>query len=44
MKQTVKEDINILKTLYPESRCGSIRTKYDVTIDNFRKAIQHYEM
>lgn len=44
MKQTVKEDINILKTLYPESRCGSIRTKYDVTIDNFRKAVQHYEM
>ena len=44
MKQTVKEDVGILKALYPHSRCGPISTKYDVTIQNFRKAIEHYQM
>lgn len=42
MKQTLQEDVNILKHVYPESREGSLITKYDVTIQNYRKALAKF--
>lgn len=39
MKLTLKEDINILKHVYPEHRVGSLSTKYDVTILKYREAL-----
>jgi phenylpropionate dioxygenase-like ring-hydroxylating dioxygenase large terminal subunit len=39
MKLTVQEDVNILKNVYPEHRRG-FKTKYDVTISNFRKDVE----
>lgn len=44
MKRTVQEDVKILKHVYSEKRKGPIQTKYDVTIKNFRKALEFYEM
>lgn len=44
MNQTIKEDISILKNLYPSHREGCLQTKYDVTIQNFRKALQLYKI
>ena len=43
MRQTVKEDVKILNTLHQE-RPTTIRTKYDITIENFRKALQEFQM
>lgn len=40
MKLTLKEDINILKHVYPEYRVGSLSTKYDVTILKYREALE----
>lgn len=38
MEKTLKEDVSILKKIYPEERQGKLRTKYDRTILEFRKA------
>lgn len=42
MEKTIQEDISILKNVYPENRNGTIQTKYDKTILEFRKTIQEY--
>ena len=42
MEKTIKEDISILKNVYPESRNGILKTKYDRTILEFRKTINEY--
>lgn len=42
MEQTLEEDVHILKHVYPESREGSLVTKYDVTIQNYRKALAKF--
>ena len=42
MKRTLQEDIDILKHVYPDAREGSLVTKYDVTIQNYRKALKEF--
>jgi hypothetical protein len=44
MEKTLDEDVSILKKIYPENRVGPIRTKYDVTIKSFRKAIEQFQL
>lgn len=44
MNQTVKEDISILKRVYPNHRNGSISTKFDKTIHEFRKLYKKYHI
>ena len=41
MNKTLKEDIKILKDVYNNASVGSIITKYDVTIQQYRKALQN---
>lgn len=41
MKMTLQEDVNILKHVYPDARVGSLSTKYDVTILNYRDAMDN---
>lgn len=40
MKYTVEEDVQMLTNVYPQHREGPLKTKYDVTIKNFRNAVQ----
>jgi phenylpropionate dioxygenase-like ring-hydroxylating dioxygenase large terminal subunit len=40
MEQTLSEDISILKSIYLKHRVGTVVTKYDVTIQKFRQAVQ----
>lgn len=40
MGLTLREDRDILRHVYPEGRNGSLRTKYDVTIQNYRKCLE----
>ena len=42
MERTLKEDIDILKHTYPSKRRGKINTKYDKTINEFRKCHDKY--
>lgn len=43
MKRTLQEDINILKNVYTDARVGSVITKYDVTIQQYRKALSEFK-
>jgi phenylpropionate dioxygenase-like ring-hydroxylating dioxygenase large terminal subunit len=43
MNRTLQEDINILKDVYPEARVGTVITKYDVTIQQYRKTLQDFK-
>ena len=38
MEKTLKEDVNILEKVYNKNRTGNINTKYDITINKYRKA------
>lgn len=40
MNKTLEEDINILKNVYNDANVGTIITKYDVTIQQYRKALK----
>lgn len=40
MMKTIDEDVQMLKDVYDEHRVGSLITKYDVTIVNFRKDVK----
>ena len=42
MEGTLKEDVLILKNVYPDYREGILKTKYDKTIFEFRKSINYY--
>lgn len=42
MEKTIKEDISILNNIYPAFRNGTIKTKYDITIQEFRKSIDSF--
>ena len=42
MERTLKEDVLILKNVYPDYREGILKTKYDKTIFEFRKSINYY--
>lgn len=42
MEKTIKEDISILKNIYPPFRNGTIKTKYDITIQEFRKSYESF--
>jgi len=42
MQQTVQEDIDILKKVYPKKRDGPLRTRYDRTIQEFRGLYKKY--
>lgn len=42
MDRTLKEDIGILKHVYPEAREGTLVTKFDVTIQNYRKSLAEH--
>lgn len=42
MIKTIDEDIDILKNVYENNREGNLKTKYDVTIENFRNDIKKY--
>jgi len=44
MKMTIQEDINILNNVYENHRNGSLIVKYDVTIQNFRRDLELYQM
>jgi phenylpropionate dioxygenase-like ring-hydroxylating dioxygenase large terminal subunit len=37
MSKTIDEDVEMLKSVYDDHRVGSLVTKYDITIVNFRK-------
>lgn len=39
MEMTVNEDVEMLKNVYPDHREGPLKTKYDVTIRNFRNDV-----
>lgn len=40
MKLTVEEDVQILKNVYSDHRQGPLKTKYDITISNFRRDVE----
>ena len=42
MEKTIQEDISILNNIYPCSRNGTIKTRYDITIQEFRKSIESF--
>jgi phenylpropionate dioxygenase-like ring-hydroxylating dioxygenase large terminal subunit len=42
MERTLKEDVLILKNVYPDYREGILKTKYDKTIFEFRNSINYY--
>lgn len=42
MKRTLMEDIHILNNVYADSREGNLVTKYDITIQKYRKAFEKY--
>ena len=42
MEKTLKEDVSILKNVYPSFRNGTIKTKYDKTILEFRNSYQSF--
>jgi len=42
MDKTIDEDVAILKNVYPQHRIGPLRTRYDLTIDSFRKRVDQY--
>lgn len=42
MEKTIQEDISILNNVYSSFRNGTIQTKYDTTILEFRKAYQSF--
>lgn len=44
MERTLKEDVFILKNVYPQFRQGTLKTKYDQTIFEFRKSIEKYKL
>jgi phenylpropionate dioxygenase-like ring-hydroxylating dioxygenase large terminal subunit len=44
MEKTLDEDVSILKNVDPKHRVGPIKTKYDVTILHFRKAIEQFQL
>ena len=44
MKMTIQEDINILNNVYENHRNGSLIVKYDVTIQNFRRDLELYQL
>jgi phenylpropionate dioxygenase-like ring-hydroxylating dioxygenase large terminal subunit len=42
MEKTIDEDAKILRNVYDNRRIGNLTTKYDVTINNFRKDYDKY--
>jgi len=40
MDRTIDEDVGMLKNVYSEHREGRLKTKYDVTIRNFRECVE----
>ena len=43
MNRTLQEDINILKDVYTDARVGNVITKYDVTIQQYRKTLENFK-
>lgn len=44
MEKTLDEDVAILRNVDPNHRVGPISTKFDVTIKNYRKAIEQFQL
>lgn len=40
MEKTIDEDVEMLRHVYPQYREGPLRTRYDMTIENFRKRVR----